>query len=216
MNSLKRNSFTLKNRNIIGIQNKEELISLISRNSMKENKLRALNTLDKNSFINNKDIKVKKSNNDSKFNNTNSNLLSKKRIFNKFLINQIKNENKNEKEFIKTEANIRNLQNLENIKTIADKNNISINNISSYKTKNFPNENNNRKKNYAMKAHHLINYLLKNQNKNPKRIKTINNELELSLSSSFDNNNNKNELIPSKDLLEKNNNNDKNKGEFLY
>ena len=91
MNSLKRNSFTLKNRNIIGIQNKEELISLISRNSMKENKLRALNTLDKNSFINNKDIKVKKSNNDSKFNNTNSNLLSNKRIFNKFIINQIKN-----------------------------------------------------------------------------------------------------------------------------
>ena len=214
MNSLKRNSFTLKNRNIIGIQNKEELISLISRNSMKENKLRALNTLDKNSFINNKDIKVKKSNNDSKFNNTNSNLLSNKRIFNKFLINQIKNENKKEKEFIKTEANIRNLQNLENIKTIADKNNISINNISSYKTKNFPNENNNRKKNYAMKAHHLINYLLKNQNKNPKQIKTINNELELSLSSSFDNN--KKELSPSKDLLEKNNNNDKNKRELFH
>ena len=215
MNSLERNNFALKNKNNIGIHNKEELISLISRNEIKKNKLRGLNTLDKNPIINNLDIKIKKSNNDYKYNNTNNNLPSKKRIVNKFIISQIKNENKKEKEFFKTQINVQNIQNLENIKTLDDKNSININNISSYKSKKIANEKYNKKKNYSMKAHHLINYLLKNQDKIPKRMKSINNNLDLSLSTSFDNNK-KIDLSSSKDSLEVNNDNNKNRGELLY
>ena len=66
-----------------------------------------------------------------------------------------------------------------------------------------------------MKAHHLINYLLKNQDKIPKRMKSINNNLDLSLSTSFDNNK-KIDLSSSKDSLEVNNDNNKNRGELLY
>ena len=113
MNSSERNNFSLKNIKISGIQNKEELISLISRNSLKQNKFRVLNFVDKSAFINNLDGKIKKLKKETKYNsNTNENISNKKRIFNKIIINQIKKE----KESIKTKTNIQNLQNLENNK----------------------------------------------------------------------------------------------------
>jgi len=213
MNSSERNNFSLKNIKISGIQNKEELISLISRNSLKQNKFRALNFVDKSAFINNLDGKIKKLKKETKYNsNTNENIPNKKRIFNKIIINQIKKE----KESLKTKTNIQNLQNIENNKNLDNKDNSSVNNINSYNNKTVV-DIKTRKKKYAMESHHLINYLLKNQKNIPKKEKILNKELELSFSSSFENNKkNKIDISSPKDSKQLNNINDNNKKESLH
>ena len=213
MNSFEKNYFSLKNRKISGIQNKEELISLISKNSLKQNKFRVLNVVDKSAIINNLDGKIKQLKNESKYNsNTSENISNKKRIFNKIVINQIKKE----KEFLKTKTNIQNLPGSENNKNLDNKDNMSVNNnINSYNSKMIVNDKKKKKK-YAMESHHLINYLLKNQKNISKKEKAINNELELSFSSSFENNKkNKIDLSSNKDSKQLNNINESNKTESL-
>ena len=64
MNSLERNNSSIKYRSYRGIQNKKELSSLISLDSINTNKLRLLNLVDKNSCINILDKKLKKSDNE--------------------------------------------------------------------------------------------------------------------------------------------------------
>ena len=96
-----------------------------------------------------------------------NNIPNKKIILNKLLLNQIKKEN------IKDSFNTR--TNAHQIQTIEINNNLSINNINSYRSKIIINDNNNRnkntKKNFLMESHHLINSLLKKQNKIPKKEK---------------------------------------------
>ena len=213
MNSFEKNYFSLKNRKISGIQNKEELISLISKNSLKQNKFRVLNVVDKSAIINNLDGKIKQLKNESKYNsNTSENISNKKRIFNKIVINQIKKE----KEFLKTKTNVQNLPSSENNKNLDNKDNMSVNNnINSYNSKMIVNDKKKKKK-YAMESHHLINYLLKNQKNISRKEKAINNELELSFSSSFENNKkNKIDLSSNKDSKQLNNINESNKTESL-
>ena len=175
MNSLERKNLSFKNRKIPGIQNKEESISLNTNQSFNQNKLKFLNFVDKNTLMQNLDKNIKKVNNDQKNINVN-NIPNKKIILNKLLLNQIKKEN------IKDSFNTR--TNAHQIQTIEINNNLSINNISSYRSKIIINDNNNNrnkntKKNFLMESHHLINSLLKNQNKIPKKEKA--NDLELSL-----------------------------------
>ena len=144
MNSFEKNYFSLKNRKISGIQNKEELISLISKNSLKQNKFRVLNVVDKSAIINNLDGKIKQLKNESKYNsNTSENISNKKRIFNKIVINQIKKE----KEFLKTKTNVQNLPSSENNKNLDNKDNLSVNNnINSYNSKMIVNDKKKKKK----------------------------------------------------------------------
>ena len=175
MNSLERKNLSFKNRKIPGIQKKEESISLNTNQSFNQNKLKFLNFVDKNTLMQNLDKNIKKVNNDQKNINVN-NIPNKKIILNKLLLNQIKKEN------IKDSFNTR--TNAHQIQTIEINNNLSINNISSYRSKIIINDNNNNrnkntKKNFLMESHHLINSLLKNQNKIPKKEKA--NDLELSL-----------------------------------
>ena len=180
MNSLERKNLSFKNRNIPGIQNKEESISLNNTQSFNQNKLKFLNFVDKNTLIQNLDKSIKKVNNDHNHKNAyENNIPNKKIILNKLLLNQIKKENI--KDSFTTMTHVHPIQTIEI-------NNINSYNISSYRSKIIKNDNNNNsdnnknkntKKNLLMESHHLINSLLKNQNKIPKKEKA--NDLELSI-----------------------------------
>ena len=159
--------------------------------------------------MNNLDKKLNKLNNEQK--SKNNTVQNKKRLLNKLVVNQIKKE----KESFKTKTNIPKIQTIENNKNNAYNNILSIHNINSYRGKAIGTEKNKNKK-FVMESHHLINSLLKNQNKITKKEKLLSNELELSLTLSSDKEQkNKKDLSSSKDSMELNNNDSK-KGEFLY
>ena len=216
MNSLERKNLSFKNRNFTRIQSNEELISLNTTKSFNHNKLKFLNLVDKNALIQNLDKNIKKINNDQKSSYAN-NIPNKKIILNKLLLNQIKKDN--EKELFQTRTNMHQIQTIEINKNNDYKNSLSINNISSYRSKVIKNDNKNTKKNFMMESHHLINSLLKNQNKIPKKEKTneLNNELELSLSSSgIREQKIKLDISPSKDSNKLGFDNNNKNGEILY
>ena len=209
MNSLERNNFSLKNRNNIGIQNKVESSLSIITNSLNHNKMRLLNLVDKSTFMNNLDKKLNKINNEQK--SKNKTIQNNKRILNKLVVNQIKKE----KESFKTKTDKQKIQTIENNKNNAYNSVLNIHNINSYRGKAIPTEKNKNKK-FVMESHHLINSLLKNQNKNTKKERLLSNEFELSLSLSSDKERkNKKDLSSSKDSMDLINNDSK-KGEFLY
>ena len=215
MNSLIRKNLSFRNRNIAGIQNKEESRTLNNQKSFNHNKLRFLNYVDKSPLMNNLDKNITKNNNEQKSAQLN-NIPNKKIILNKLLLNQIKKEN--EKESFQTRTNMPQIETIEINKDFGNKYSLSINNISSYRSKVIRNENKNSKKNLLMESHHLINSLLKNQNKIPK--KRLNNDLELSLSTSRTKEQKiiKLDISPSKDSnkFEYENKNNNYNGELLY
>ena len=215
MNSLVRKNLSFRNRNIAGIQNKEESRTLNNQKSFNHNKLRFLNYVDKSPLMNNLDKNITKNNNDQKSAQLN-NIPNKKIILNKLLLNQIKKEN--EKESFQTRTNMPQIETIEINKDFGNKYSLSINNISSYRSKVIRNENKNSKKNLLMESHHLINSLLKNQNKIPK--KRLNNDLELSLSTSRTKEQKiiKLDISPSKDSnkFEYENKNNNYNGELLH
>ena len=213
MNSLERNNFSPKNRNIFEIQNKDNIISIINKNNLRQNKLKLLNLVDKTSFINNLDRNIKKLNNDSKINKTQNNIINKKRLLNKLILNI----EKQEKESFKN--NINYLNNIGNSKNFDNKNRLNINNISSYRSKVFINRNNNKmNNNYIKESHHLINSLLKNQNKPITKENDLNQAHEQALSSSFDNHKKiiETDISPLKEALELNKNKEQKDGRELF
>ena len=212
MNSLERNNSSIKYRSYRGIQNKKELSSLISLDSINTNKLRLLNLVDKNSCINILDKKLKKSDNEQ----TSSVISNNNRILNKFVINRINKEN--ERELFKTNLNIKQIPNTENSKNNDKQNTLSIKCINSYRNKIFLNERNGKKK-YVRESHQLLNSLLKNQNKSIQKQKILNSKNELSLSNSLDKDKKiKNYISSSKDSTQINNKiiDDSCNGELLF